>query len=370
MTINIKKDLLKDKLQFSNLFTKSSLIQPSLGNILFVFEPTKLNIYSSNLSSFYTTSIDIKSDLKEKKEVVFDPKKLIEILSFVQDDQVSFSIDEKFLSFKSKNVKAKFPISSNNQYPYPSKIEKTLTFDTKTIVPAIESVLFSSANDDTKPVLTGINFVKHEDKLLIASTDGFRLSVFTADDLDFSDFVDDSIVLPSDFLSIVLRRIKEKKQVKLGFDSKEKLFYFGVEEDSFYTRIIDEEFPAFLQVIPENFNLFIEVDKDSFIKNIKIASVFAKDFSNIVVFDVSDKGFNIYPRSDESEGEGEVFQSAKVKGESLKIAFNFKYVLDFLNNTKGDIVQINIVSAQAPALFKIKEDKNFIHIIMPVKISV
>lgn len=370
MTINIKKDVLKDKLQFSSLFTKSSLIQPSLGNIMFVFKKNKLFIYASNLSSFYTTSVSIETDLKEPKEVVFDPKKLIEILSFVQDDQVSFVLDDKYLSFKSSNVKAKFQVSTANQYPQPPEIKNTVDYKTADLVSSIESVLFSSANDDTKPALTGINFTKQDDKLLIASTDGFRLSVFSAENLDFSNLSQDSVVIPAEFLSVVLRRIKEKKQVKLGFDSKEKLFYFGVEEDNFYTRIIDETFPPFLQVIPENFNLFVEVDKESFIKNIKIASVFAKDFSNVVVFDIAKNGFNIYPRSDESEGDGEVFQSAKVKGEPLKIAFNFKYVLDFLNNIKGDIVEINIVSSQAPALFRIKEDKNFIHIIMPVKINV
>ena len=62
-----------------------------------------------------------------------------------------------------------------------------------------------------------------------------------------------------------------------------------------------------------------------------------------------------------------------------KIAFNSRYLLDFLNAVKFDlgadskekekIVQLEISGALKPGLFKIKGDKEFLHVIMPVRLQ-
>ena len=71
-------------------------------------------------------------------------------------------------------------------------------------------------------------------------------------------------------------------------------------------------------------------------------------------------------------GQGEedvVYQEAKIEGEPQKIAFNYKYLIDFLSQTSKKKIIIELLRSDAPAVFKIEGVNNFFHIIMPVRIQ-
>ena len=56
-------------------------------------------------------------------------------------------------------------------------------------------------------------------------------------------------------------------------------------------------------------------------------------------------------------------------GEEQKVAFNFKFLVDFLNHASGDTIQIEILRSDAPVVFRMKDNTSFFHIIMPVRIQ-
>jgi len=58
-----------------------------------------------------------------------------------------------------------------------------------------------------------------------------------------------------------------------------------------------------------------------------------------------------------------------VKGEETKVAFNIKFLIEFLNHALGERVVVEILQPDAPVSFKDEEKENFLHIIMPVRIS-
>jgi DNA polymerase III sliding clamp (beta) subunit (PCNA family) len=51
------------------------------------------------------------------------------------------------------------------------------------------------------------------------------------------------------------------------------------------------------------------------------------------------------------------------------IAFNYRFLEEFLNAIDGDDVRIEFSEENAPGVFLDPKDKDFLHIIMPVRLN-
>lgn len=51
----------------------------------------------------------------------------------------------------------------------------------------------------------------------------------------------------------------------------------------------------------------------------------------------------------------------------MKIAFNYKYILDFLSTVNAGQVILECTTAAAPGVFKIVDNEEYLHIIMPLR---
>ena len=67
-------------------------------------------------------------------------------------------------------------------------------------------------------------------------------------------------------------------------------------------------------------------------------------------------------------GENESEVEASVEGDALDIAFNARYLLDFLNAAGTDQVVLELTTASSPETFKPMDDSGFTHVIMPMHV--
>ncbi|MFQ5459842.1 MAG: DNA polymerase III subunit beta, partial [Anaerolineae bacterium] len=67
-------------------------------------------------------------------------------------------------------------------------------------------------------------------------------------------------------------------------------------------------------------------------------------------------------------GENESEVEASVEGDALDIAFNARYLLDFLNAAGTDQVVLELTTASSPGAFKPMDDSGFTHVIMPMHV--
>ena len=176
------------------------------------------------------------------------------------------------------------------------------------------------------------------------------------------------MLIPSGFLYEVIKHMKGENSFSLSFSPEERLVLFKIGGDLFYTRLVDGEFPPFEKVIPAEKKTTARVDRQEFITKLKLISVFARDASNIVVCCFSKQGLVIRPKT---EGGGENLSQLETvhEGEDQEVAFNLRFILDFLNATQEKKIEIEILRPDAPVVFRIKGRKDFIHIIMPVRMQ-
>lgn len=371
MKFTLLKDIFLTKLNLASKFVSNRLSSISaLQGVLIEIKKNEMHFYATNLNSYLHTTLKI--DVKEEIRFVVDPKRIAEFVSLIQAPELSFEIkSNQFLIFSGK-TKGIFPLINIEDFPPLPKIPDGKHFIKKTFLENnLPLVLFAASSDETRPTLTGVNFLSTGDELSIVTTDGFRLSLIKTEKQKGFSFP--SLIIPAEFLSQILSFLKVDKNknidISFGFSKEEKAVVFTVEGSEFYSRLIEGDFPPFEKVIPNETNTKVKVSKEELIRNIKLASVFARDYSNIVIFDVRKDGLYIKPRIDNNTDEDTAFQESEFEGAEQKIAFNFRFLLDFLNHVEEEKVGIELARPDAPAIFKLENKPNFIHLIMPVRIE-
>jgi len=369
MKLKILKELFLEKLNTASRFTSSKLSSlPSLQGILLKTNEKHLHFYSTNLSFYFHTKIKIKEG--KEQQIIIEPKKIIEFISLLPSGYIDLEIKETKIIISSGKTRGSFSIIKAEDFPLPPKIgEKKQKIKTKFLIKNLPKVLFTASKDEGRPALTGINFIKKNDDILIVSTDGFRLSLINLKAEKETIIKEEgSFLVPAVFLEEVIKRIGDEDEIQFAYSQKDKTVFFKVGEEEFYSRLIDGEFPPFEKVIPEKKKTTVVLDKEEFLRNIKLVSVFARELSNIVVLFFTKKGLELKPKIDEDNGT-KSYQEIEIKGEDQQTAFNYRFLVDLLNNLDEKQLIIEMVRPDAPVVFKTKKNKEFLHVIMPIRLT-
>jgi len=364
MKLKLQKDQLLEKILLSSKFTSNKLSSiTTLQSILIKCEKNQVHFYSTNLSSFFYTSISVEE--KGSFEILIEPKKISEFLGLIPSGKIEIDIEEKTILFQQGKIKGRFPLVKKEEFPLPPEMkEKHEKIQAGFLLNNLPLVLFAAAKDETRPALSGINFSSTDKQLYVVATDGFRLSLVKTKNTDNLP----SMTVPAEFLGEVIRHIKGEKETVFSYLPEEKTVMFKINENAFYSRLIDGEFPPFEKVIPQEKKTTIIIDKDELIRNIRLISVFARDYSSVIICRFSKNELVITPKTDGKE-DNSTSQEVQMVGEDQKIAFNYKFILEFLNNVENKKIIIEVLRPDAPVVFKQENNPDFLHIIMPVRIQ-
>ncbi|MBI3366699.1 DNA polymerase III subunit beta, partial [Candidatus Roizmanbacteria bacterium] len=266
MKITLQKDIFLEKLSCSSRFTSSKLSSLTiLQGVLIKGDKETIHFYSSNLSSYYHSTI--KNEEKNQFEIVIEPKKLTEFISLLSPGKLELEIKEKQLIVTQSKTRGEFPIIVSKDFPLPPIIEeKPQIIKTAFFLKNLPLILFSTSSDESRPVLTGVNLVSQDEELLMVTTDGFRLSL-----LKLKKEVElPSMIIPSGFLSEALSFIKDEEEIEFRYSQKEKLILLKIGKNNLYSRLIEGEYPPFEKVIPVDKKTTVEIDKEELLRNIKV----------------------------------------------------------------------------------------------------
>ena len=363
--VKFDRDIILNVINTASKFTSNKLnISDALQGIYILFNEKKVDIYATNLTTFYHSHLNTTTSLKNKG-VIIEPRKIIEFLQLLQPGAVIIELKEKQFAVTQDKTKGVFPIILSDEFPFPPRLEeKSLEMSKSFLTDNLPFILFTSSTDDARPILTGVNFVATDDELAIVSTDGFRLSLVK----EKRKGLISSMIIPAEFLQEVLKAIKNAKKVSFTHSSKEKIIVFNIDDEEFYSRLIDGEFPPYERVIPAEFKTKAVLNHEEFLRNTKLISIFARDYSNVILYEFGKDGLTLKPK-EEGGKENKTVQDIVFEGEPQKVAFNYKYVIDFLNHINTKEIIVEILRPDAPVVFKAKGNEAFIHIIMPVRIQ-
>jgi DNA polymerase-3 subunit beta len=362
MKVSLLQEHLMPQLVFvgKNISFKTQL--PITQHVLLMAEKGRLRLATTNIETTTATEVAVKS---EKDGGICVPSKLfIEFVSSLPQGKIDLEAKEQVLSVTSRGYKATLPgIGAGEFPPVPKKKKKGVIVKTKEFVRAVKSVLFAAATDEGRPLLTGVKIKKTGDQTLFVATDGYRLSLKRTT-LPLKDGFDR--VIPGRALFHVLQT-GEEGELEFGeVDDGQTGFFIG--DNEVYTRVIEGEYPAFDRIIPKTNSTSVVLEKEIFTKAVKTAAIFARDNANIVKIHFEGKSMAVSANTPQV-GESKVDVDVDVKGDGGDIAFNSRFLLDFLNNVEGEKLVFEMTGSLNPGVFKIEGDDSFLHIIMPVRVQ-
>ena len=205
----------------------------------------------------------------------------------------------------------------------------------------------------------------------MVATDGFRLSVKNSlfkNPLNLTTDNPLTFLIPARSLAEVIKVSKNASTIKCGPTPDGHQFLFVLDDIELISRLVEGDFPDYQRIIPESSATTLVLDKEEFAQAVKMSSVFARESANVVKFKIGNNQVEL-SASTPQVGQNRVEVEAKVDGPPLEIAFNYKFLTDFLANSKGKQITLLLNQSLTPCVFKDSADSDFFHIIMPVRIQ-
>lgn len=307
-----------------------------------------------------------------------DFRKLHDVISGMRDSSVSLEFERPSMSIKGKTAKVTLPLIDKKLPDVSCDIESSSVVNPKDLQYVLKNTQFSSSSENSRPVLSSIKaLAQDESSSVFVTTDGFRLSIVRA---GIKLPPDQKIQIPLNFLRDALSLIvDENKPMKVSFTSDNNCV-FEQGKTMLLTKMTSGDFPPYEKVLFPEYSIGFSCNKDDMAEAVKTMSVMSRDHSNIVVIELNTERILVRTKK-EVGGENEVVvPSSSNYGfteNSMVMAFNAKYILDFLSVVPDDTISVRINRSDSPSLLipgSVERDVPteslvYKHVIMPVRIS-
>lgn len=374
MKLELLQEDLNRGLSIVSRFVASRPQLPVLANIF-------LSVEKNNQLRLAATNLDIGiqywlgAKVEKPGQLVVPAKEVSEFVSYLGAEKLTLAAEGKLkLKITSRSGETVFNGMDPAEFPQIPAVnqEKTVSLSTAELSQVVNQVGFAAASDDSRPVLTAIYWQFTPAGYQMVATDGYRLSQKTVavKEVKLTDKEEAVFLVPARSLIELVRLAAEEKEFRFGLTDDQNQVVFLLPSLQLNSRLIEGEFPDYQKIIPQQAKVKVMVDREAFYRAVKISSVFARESANIVKLKL-EKEKIIISANAPSVGENKTEVEAKIEGQDLTIAFNYRFLLDFLNviPEKEEEIIFEFTEPLSPGVFKIKGDSSWLHIIMPVRVD-
>ena len=385
MDIICKQSELNNAIQLVNKAVASRPTHPILSNVLVTADEVtnKISLTGFDLNLGIQTSFD--ATVTQSGAITIPSRLLSEIVSKLPNESpVSLTVEESSDNILLKSDRGSFNIKGipSDDYPKLPFVESgtSLEIDPSSFLKALKMTIFSSSNDESKQLLTGVNFKFKKNILESAATDGHRLAVIlnndqdlnlqdNSDDLKESDF-NLSVTIPTRSLREIEKLVSCKSHensIKLFYDKGQVVFISA--NQIITTRTLEGTYPNYSQLIPDSFSKVFKFNKNSFIESLERIAVLADQQSSVVKINLNDDRYASISADAQDIGNAEELLPVTYSGEKLEIAFNVKYLLEGLRVITSENVLLKCNLSTTPAVL-VPDDNitSFTYLVMPVQV--
>ena len=153
---------------------------PITNNVLLTTEGSRLKLAATNLEIAISCLIGAK--VEQEGAITIPARLLSEFVNSLPNDRIDLNLSERALELKCARFEARISGIDAADFPPIPQISQEVTYqiEPEALRTAISQVVFATASEDTRPVLTGVCSELEGDTLTLAAADGFRLAVYKA----------------------------------------------------------------------------------------------------------------------------------------------------------------------------------------------
>lgn len=344
-----------------------------LTNVLIEAEKDGVVLSATNLEMGLRISVGGK--VNESGAITVPAKNFNEFVNSLPAGNLELELEGDKLRVTGGSLTAIFAGIPAIEFPVISRLENVK--DTKKVIKLKRSiweeisteVAYSAASDESRPVLTGVMFNTDGQTLRVSATDGFRLSRKVIDLEEEISGLEKGLILPARTVLEMSKILAEgkKEEFELGLVEENNQVVLGYGNVELASRVLEGNFPDVDKHIPKEWKTEVVCEKEDLIRAVRAVGIFARDSANVVRFIIGNNKLSVEANSAQT-GESKVAVDAEIQGDDVVIAFNYRYVLDYLNSVTRERVRLRVNDSLTAGVFGIDKQEDLTHLIMPVRV--
>lgn len=373
MKFKISSSKLLSSLQSINRVIASKNTLAILDSFLFNLENGQLTITASDRETTMVTTIDVE-EANGNGKVAIIAKLLLDALREFPDQPIEFEInDSNFATIiKTANGSYNFIGANGDEYPALPELEgeaRSFVMTSQTLLAGINKTLFCAAEDDLRPVMSGLFFDMKTDGITIVATDAHKLVRYTNTSAQTEDPA--SFILPKKPATMLKNILpKEQGDVTVKFDSKNACFTF-----SNYTMIcrqVEGRFPNYTAVIPTENPHKVIVDRQTLLNSLRRVSIFSNQGSSLVKLAFANNQIHISAQDIDFSISAEETITCQADNLELSIGFKATFLIEILSNYSSTDVILELSDPSRSGLilpFENEENEDVLMLLMPMLLN-
>lgn len=372
MKLEILKENFRKAINICERITRKSTSLPVLQNVLVKAEGNFLELITTNLEA--SVKCWVLAKIIKTGQVVVPATFLANLVNLIKFEKIDFFEEGGNLFLVLPDQEVQIQGQSVGDFPVIPEVKGNdiWVVSTKNTAEALLQVIDVPSTSQIRPEISGIYFSLKKGKLRLVATDSFRLAEKIIN-LETAGQKEDSFIIPQlvgrELLNILSQ---EDGQLNIRFDENQVLFELISEETKhpkiqLIGRLIEGEYPNYQEIIPQKHTTKIQIDKEEFSNQIKKAGLFSGRASSIkLIILPAEKRIRVFSQSAEL-GKNEASVACRAEGKEAEVVFNYRFLLDGLNNIRGSEVILGLGGEAGPGVLKPVGDDSYIYILMPIK---
>src|SRR5437588_1755176 len=370
-----KADLQKELQLCQGVVEKRSTI-PILSNVLLKAADGKLSIAATDLDVTILSACPAR--ITTPGGVTIEAKRLFDIVRSLPDEDVHITLQENnSLLVDSGTAKFRLLGLPAEDYPTLPTVNATESYDIplEELKTMVAKVKFAITHEETRFQLNGALLKVQPTKMEMVATDGHRMALINfpqGNGGGKKKSQDLTILVPRKALEEILR-LEAGEDGTVRFGVSENHLFFEAADRRLLARMIDVNFPNYMEVIARDNDRKVLVDRERLLATIRRISLVANERTRAVRFDFAPGKLTVSSTNPEL-GDARETVPIDYAGNPFFVGLNAAYVTDFLSVVDTDQVSLDLKDENSQCIGRPSTNDadlayEYLYVVMPMRLT-
>jgi DNA polymerase-3 subunit beta len=376
MELTIAKADLQKELQLCQGVVEKRSTIPILSNVLLKAADTRLQIAATDLDVTILSSCAAR--VTTPGGVTIEARRLFDVVRSLPDEDVHIAMQENNAMLIESGT-AKFRLLGLPAEDYPTlpsvDISESNSVQLDELKMMVGKVRFAITHEETRFQLNGALLKVQPNKLEMVATDGHRMALinFPKEGNGKAKKGDDlTILIPRKALDEILR-LEAGEDGTVQFGVSENQLFFDTGERRLLARMIDVNFPNYMEVISRDNDRHVMIDRERLLSTIRRISLVANERTRAVRFDFAPGKLTVSSTNPEL-GDARETVPIDYAGNPFFVGLNAAYVTDFLSAVDTPSVSLDLKDENSQCIGRpasTAEDLpyDYLYVVMPMRLA-
>jgi DNA polymerase-3 subunit beta len=373
MNFTVDRDLLIDVLTGIQGVAERRHTMPVLSHALMTIGGGILTVVSSDLEIVVRCRQPVTAG--EPGSIALPARKLLDIAKVLPKESPVTVAGKEGNYVEISSGRSHFRLAGLPAQEFPEMPEKpagkAVSIDGGVFRKLSERVVPFASSDETRYNLAGILLEQAGKKdgsmLRMVATDGHRLAMADGEVGNIGDLLASRKILVPKKGILEIRKLSETGPGSIDLSASEKFLFAAKGDTEVWVRLLDADFPDYLQVVPKENLLTATVGRDDFAEVLRRVAVMAPDKVHSVRLSFSGKQLEVSSTSPD-QGEARDLLEAEYEGPPMKIGFNGRYLQDAVAGVSEEKVILQLKDEVSQVILRPEKETSFLAIVMPMRI--